>query len=82
MQWTLSADCAALERADFDGGGLSRHLSLVIAYLLYGRCVAMIGAARAGRSIHLIPMSGVGLSARLPGEDIYLYQVAGVNSRR
>lgn len=49
-----------------------------IAYLLFGRGVALIGAARAGLTIHLIPVFGVALSVLFLGEKIHFYHLAGI----
>lgn len=48
------------------------------SYLLYGRCVETIGAARAGLSIHLIPVFGVLLSLLFLGEELHFFHVAGI----
>lgn len=48
------------------------------SYLLYGRCVETLGAARAGLSIHLIPVFGVTLSVLFLGEHIHLFHLAGI----
>lgn len=49
-----------------------------IAYLLFGRGVALIGAAQAGLTIHLIPVFGVALSVLFLGEKIHFYHLAGI----
>ncbi|MFS2222605.1 DMT family transporter [Pantoea sp. B65] len=49
-----------------------------LSYLLYGRCVEAIGAARAGLSIHLIPVFGVTLSLIFLGEPLHLFHLAGI----
>ncbi|MEQ9866113.1 DMT family transporter [Pectobacterium aroidearum] len=49
-----------------------------ISYLLYGRCVEAIGAARAGLSIHLIPVFGVAISALFLNEPVHLYHLIGI----
>lgn len=51
-----------------------------LAYLLYVRCVQVLGAARASLSIHLIPVYGVVLSASLLGEKIHLFHLAGITT--
>lgn len=50
-----------------------------ISYLLYGCCVEAVGAARAGLSIHLIPVFGVLLSVVFLGEHIQLFHVMGIS---
>ncbi|MGQ5289271.1 DMT family transporter [Pectobacterium actinidiae] len=49
-----------------------------ISYLFYGRCIEEIGAARAGLSIHLIPVFGVALSLIFLGESLHLFHVVGI----
>tara|TARA_B100001109_G_scaffold112039_1_gene91397 strand:+ start:42365 stop:43360 length:996 start_codon:yes stop_codon:yes gene_type:complete len=49
----------------------------VLAYLLYNACVARLGPARAGLSIHLIPLFGALLSVLYLGEQIHLYHLLG-----
>lgn len=49
-----------------------------ISYWFYGRCVEAIGAARAGLSIHLIPVFGVVLSLLFLGEPFRLFHLAGI----
>lgn len=49
-----------------------------LAYLLFGRCVTLLGPARAGLCIHLIPVFGVTLSVCFLGEAIHAYQLAGI----
>ncbi|GKW14390.1 transporter [Pectobacterium carotovorum subsp. carotovorum] len=49
-----------------------------VSYLLFGRCVEMIGAARAGLSIHLIPVFGVALSLLFLGEPLHVFHIAGI----
>ena len=50
-----------------------------ISYLLYGCCVEAVGSARAGLSIHLIPVFGVLLSVVFLGEGIQLFHVIGIS---
>ncbi|MCS3429528.1 DMT family transporter [Klebsiella sp. BIGb0407] len=50
-----------------------------ISYLLYGCCVEAVGAARAGLSIHLIPVFGVVLSVIFLGEHIQLFHIMGIS---
>lgn len=49
----------------------------VIAYMMYAKCVETIGPARAGMSIHLIPVFGVMLAYVLLGEPVKAYHWAG-----
>lgn len=48
------------------------------SYLFYGKCIEAIGAARAGLSIHFIPVFGVGLSLLFLGETLHLFHVVGI----
>lgn len=50
-----------------------------ISYLLYGCCVEAVGTARAGLSIHLIPVFGVVLSVIFLGEHIQPFHVMGIS---
>ncbi|OSM94859.1 DMT family transporter [Lonsdalea populi] len=49
-----------------------------VAYLLFGRGVTLVGAERAGLTIHLIPVFGVALSVLFLGEQIHLYHLVGI----
>lgn len=49
-----------------------------ISYLLFSRCVELIGPAKAGLSIHLIPVFGVVLSIILLGEPLHLFHGVGI----
>lgn len=50
----------------------------VLAYLLYTTSVERLGPAKAGLSIHLIPVFGVLLSILLLGESLHWYQLTGM----
>lgn len=50
----------------------------VLAYWLYNYAVARLGAARAGMSIHLMPLFGTVLSVLLLGEQWHFYHAAGM----
>ncbi len=50
----------------------------VVAYLLYNIGVARVGAARAGLSIHLMPVFGVLLAVLFLHEQIHVYHLLGV----
>ena len=50
----------------------------LIAYLCFNRGVELIGAARAGQSIHLMPLFGSGLAVLLLGERFHAYHAVGV----
>ncbi len=52
----------------------------VLAYLLYMRGIARVGAARAGLFIHLIPVYGALLSVLFLGESLHLYHAAGITA--
>lgn len=49
----------------------------VVAYLLYNIGVARVGAARAGLSIHLLPLFGVVLAVLFLHESIHLHHAVG-----
>jgi drug/metabolite transporter (DMT)-like permease len=53
-------------------------LPSLVAYLLFNRGVALIGAARAGQFINLMPLFGAGLAILLLGEPLALYHLAGM----
>ena len=50
----------------------------VLAYLLYGACVNRLGPARAGLSVHLIPVFGVLLAVALLGEQLQWFHPLGM----
>ncbi|MCG8158701.1 DMT family transporter [Brenneria goodwinii] len=50
----------------------------VIAYLLYTQAISRFGPARAGLTIHLIPVFGVVLAALFLGERLHAYHAAGI----
>lgn len=72
------------------GGGVSWSLEVllglayvgvvpsVLAYLLYGACVSRLGPARAGLSVHLIPVFGVLLAVALLGEQLHGFHLLGM----
>jgi drug/metabolite transporter (DMT)-like permease len=49
----------------------------IVAYLAFNRGVELIGTARAGQSLHLIPLFGAALAILLLGEQPHLYHAAG-----
>jgi drug/metabolite transporter (DMT)-like permease len=49
-----------------------------IAYLFFNRGVELIGAARAGQSVHLLPVFGAALAIIFLGERIQAYHALGV----
>jgi drug/metabolite transporter (DMT)-like permease len=52
--------------------------SSVVAYLLYMRAVQHFGPARAGLSIHLIPVFGVALSSLFLHERLHTWHAVGI----
>ncbi|WP_242521591.1 DMT family transporter [Motiliproteus sp. SC1-56] len=50
----------------------------VLAYIFWNRGVAELGAARAGIFFHLMPVSGLILSAIFLGEVVQAYHLAGI----
>jgi drug/metabolite transporter (DMT)-like permease len=49
-----------------------------ISYLFFNRGVQLIGAARAGHSTHLIPISGSIMAVIFLGESLHVYHFVGV----
>lgn len=49
-----------------------------VAYLFFNRGVELIGAARAGQSVHLMPLIGTILAVVFLGETFHLYHAAGM----
>ena len=50
----------------------------VVAYACWSHGVEMIGAARAGVFLHLVPLYGAMLSTLMLGESVGLYHIAGL----
>ncbi len=67
--WTLASGAALVYVGLFPSVG---------AYLLYMRAVQHFGPARAGLSIHLIPVFGVVLSALVLHERLHTWHAAGI----
>jgi drug/metabolite transporter (DMT)-like permease len=53
-------------------------LPSLVAYLFFNRGVELIGAARAGQSMHLMPVFGVALAVIFLGERIQAYHAVGI----
>lgn len=53
-------------------------LPSLVAYLLYNRGVELIGAARAGQFLNLMPLFGAGLAVLLLGEPFRIHHLAGM----
>lgn len=49
-----------------------------VAYLFFNRGVELIGAARAGQSVHLMPLIGTVLAVVFLGEEFHLYHAVGI----
>jgi drug/metabolite transporter (DMT)-like permease len=49
-----------------------------ISYLFFNRGVQLIGAARAGQSTHLIPITGSIMAVMFLGESLHVYHLAGI----
>jgi drug/metabolite transporter (DMT)-like permease len=49
-----------------------------VAYLCFNRGIELIGAARAGQSMHLMPVFGGILAVLFLGEDFHLYHAIGI----
>lgn len=50
----------------------------LLAYMLFGAGVAVLGAGRAGQTINLMPLFGALLAALLLGEKLYGYHIVGM----
>lgn len=60
-------------------GGLC-YLSLmasVVAFIMWNRGVALVGAIKAGLFIHLMPVFGILLASLFLGESLHLFQLTG-----
>jgi drug/metabolite transporter (DMT)-like permease len=53
-------------------------LPSLVAYLFFNRGVELMGAARAGQSVHLVPVFGAALAVIFLGERIQAYHAAGI----
>lgn len=53
-------------------------LPSLLAYMLFNAAVAMIGAAKAGQTIALMPLFGAGLASILLAEPLHGYHLAGM----
>jgi drug/metabolite transporter (DMT)-like permease len=53
-------------------------LPSLVAYLFFNRGVELIGAARAGQSVHLLPVFGTALAVVFLGERIQTYHAFGI----
>jgi len=49
-----------------------------IAYLFFNRGIELIGAARAGQSMHLMPVFGAVLAVAFLGERFHVYHAIGI----
>ena len=49
-----------------------------ISYLFFNRGVQLIGAAHAGQSTHLIPLTGSIMAVMFLGEALHLYHFVGI----
>ena len=57
---------------------ISRCFRLFIAYLFFNRGIELIGAARAGQSMHLMPVFGSILAVLFLGEQFHPYHAIGI----
>lgn len=75
-----------LARGDVIQGGWPSYAAIAytaifpsfIAYLLFNRGVELIGSARAGQSLHLMPLFGSIVAVLFLGEAFRLYHAAGI----
>jgi drug/metabolite transporter (DMT)-like permease len=62
-------------------GGAFLYVALLpslVSYLIYNNAAEVVGPARAGQAITLLPLFGALLSAALLGEKLYAYHFAGM----
>ena len=67
-------------------GGLPSYLGIAytavlpsfVSYLMFNRGIELIGAARAGQSMHLMPLFGSVLAVLFLHEQFQLYHAAGI----
>jgi drug/metabolite transporter (DMT)-like permease len=62
-------------------GGAFVYVALLpslVSYLIYNRATELVGPARAGQAITLLPLFGALLSAALLGEKLHQYHFAGM----
>lgn len=77
--WEMGAG-AALRPTPLALGGIA-YVCLVpsaLAYLCFNRGVQLIGAARAGQYVHLMPVFGTVLAVLLLGERVRAYHFVGI----
>jgi drug/metabolite transporter (DMT)-like permease len=53
-------------------------LPSILCYVMWNQAVAMIGPAKAGVYLHLIPLLGAGMAIVFLGERLHLYHAAGL----
>ena len=53
-------------------------LPSLVSYLIYNQATDLVGPARAGQAITLLPLFGALLSAALLGEPLHAYHFAGM----
>lgn len=77
--WEISAG-AAIHGGWISYGAIAYTAVLpsFIAYLFFNRGVELIGAGRAGQSVHLMPVMGSVLAVLFLGERFHLYHAAGI----
>jgi drug/metabolite transporter (DMT)-like permease len=76
-------DVAAGGRVDPNRGFVLGILYLaalpsILCYVMWNKAVAMIGPAKAGVYLHLIPLLGAGMAIVFLGERLHLYHAAGL----
>ncbi len=58
--------------------GYTAVLPSFVAYLFFNRGVELIGAARAGQSVHLMPLIGTVLAVVFLGEQFHVHHAVGI----
>jgi drug/metabolite transporter (DMT)-like permease len=77
--WDLSKGVRmAGEWHNFAGVVYTAVFPSFISYLLFNRGVELIGGARAGQSMHLMPVFGSLMAVLVLGESLHLYHLTGV----
>lgn len=76
------ADIAAGGRVELNWGVVLGILYLggissVFAYVMWSKAVALIGPAKAGAYLHLIPLLGAAMAIVILGEQLRLYHIVG-----
>jgi drug/metabolite transporter (DMT)-like permease len=77
------ADVAAGGRTEFNRSFILGTLYLaalpsILCYVMWNKAVAIVGPAKAGVYLHLIPLLGAGMAIVFLGERLHLYHAVGL----